>query len=102
MPHLLFDWFVDSSKRNMRRRFVPQFWEAFPDEEDEEGVPFGRQSLPDPFERSCLLLLHEAVKKLHQVKRKGCDILLHAVHGLSFHSSSSPVRIYPIEALIIF
>jgi len=69
MPHLLFDWFVDSSKRNMRRRFVPQFWDAFPDEEDEEGVPFGRQSLPDPFERSCLLLLHEAVKKLHQEMR---------------------------------
>ena len=65
MPHLLFDWFVDSSRRSIRRRIVPDFWRAFPDEEDDEGVAFGRHSLPAPFEKNCLLLLHDAVDKMH-------------------------------------
>jgi len=66
MPHLLFDWFVDASRRSIRRRIVPDFWSAFPDEESVEGVAFGRHSLPPPFEKSCLLLLHDAVDKMHE------------------------------------
>ena len=66
MPHLLFDWFVDASCRGIRRRVVPDFWAAFPEEEDEEGVAFGRHSLPPPFEKSCLTSLHDAVDKMHE------------------------------------
>ena len=66
MPHLLFDWFVDASRRSIRRRIVPDFWSAFPAEEDAEGVTFGRHSLPAPFEKTCLILLHDAVDKMHE------------------------------------
>ena len=68
--------FVDASLRRIRHRIIPDFWAAFPkaeEEEEEEGEdsssagvrPFGRRSLPAPFEKSCLTLLHGAVGKMH-------------------------------------
>lgn len=60
MPLLLFDWFCDKAEKQIGRHIVPGFWKHFP-----ESPTLSRKALPPPFEKNCLLLLHEAVGRLH-------------------------------------
>jgi len=67
MPNLLYDWFVDAASRQITHDLIPCFWASFPDRKPDPAKPAILPSPQDPsFERRCLLLLHDAVVKLHK------------------------------------